>query len=307
MAAIVNERSSRRVVLEAVHLVGRSEHSSLRLLEPHVSQEHASIRWDGNQWLVRDLGSLNKTFVDDQEVRGASPCVLRAGAKVAFGSRSETWLMESDDPPCAMAVPDDGADARIEEHGLLAFPSAADPVATVFRGVNGAWQLEIDGRVRELADQERILVSGRSYRICLPQVAAKTLPIHGLQGRRAAELTLEFLVSSDLEHIELLVHCEGTQHRFAARAHHEMLMLLARARRGDQAAGLPAANCGWLYQEDLCKGLRLDPDRLNVDVYRIRQQFAKLGLLDPGEVVQRRARSRQLRLGVPRTHESPLG
>lgn len=307
VAAIVNERSRERVLLEAVHLVGRSEHSSLRLSEAHVSQEHASIRWDGNQWLVRDLGSLNKTFVDDLEVRGAEPRVLRAGARLAFGRRTETWLFENDDPPSAMAVPEDGGEADMEEDGLLALPSAADPIATVFRGVNGAWQLDVDGSAREVADQERVTVLGRSYRICLPQVASRTLPVQGLQGRRTSELTLEFFVSSDLEHIELVARYGSEEHRFAARAHHEMLMLLARARREDQDAGLPAANCGWLYHDELCKRLRLEPDRLNVDVYRIRQQFAKLGLLDPGEVVQRRSRSRQLRLGLAVTRESPLG
>lgn len=47
-----------------------------------MSRQHVEVEWPGTQWLVRDLGSSNGTFVDDQAVStvsATSPRVLRAG------------------------------------------------------------------------------------------------------------------------------------------------------------------------------------------------------------------------------------
>jgi hypothetical protein len=40
------------------------------------------------------------------------------------------------------------------------------------------------------------------------------------------------------------------------------------------------------------------PPRLNIDVFRIRQMFAGIGLLDAANIVERRLRARQIRIGT---------
>ncbi|MBV9949424.1 MAG: hypothetical protein JOZ69_21460 [Myxococcales bacterium] len=85
-----------------------------------------------------------------------------------------------------------------------------------------------------------------------------------------------------------------------ARAHHYLLLLLARRRLADRAAGNPESACGWIHQEEWDHDPSLASSRVNLDVCRSRMQFSKLGVLDARNIVERRPRSRQLRLGVAR-------
>lgn len=75
-----------------------------------------------------------------------------------------------------------------------------------------------------------------------------------------------------------------------------MLRALAQARVDD--AGVAPAEQGWLYTERASAAADVDPERLYVDVYRARIQLAALGLADAGDFIERRAATRQLRLGV---------
>ncbi|MEI9950269.1 MAG: FHA domain-containing protein [Pseudomonadota bacterium] len=289
-----------------MHLVGRSEQSSLRLDDSHVSHEHASIRWDGLQWLVKDLGSLNHTFVDGSELKPSEARALAVGTRLAFGRRLDSWIVESTAEPVVMAVSLHDDRVVFASNGLLTLPSSDEPLATVYRGRDGAWAADISGNLQSVADRSEISVGNVRYRVCLPQVFAPTTPTYGLVGRRVSDLSVVFLLSSDLEEVEMVISYEGTEQRLPARGHNDLLLLLARARRQDAEAGLPDANCGWVYHDELSRQARRDPDRLNIDVHRIRRQFAELGLIDPAQIVERRARSRQLRIGIHRSSERPL-
>jgi FHA domain len=306
MAWIVNENEGKRVMLEAVHLVGRSDQCSLRLSDDYVSSEHASIRWDGKDWTIKDLGSLNHTYVDGSKLRASEIRTLLHGARLAFGNPSDPWRLEDASEPVVMAVPEDGSEPVVEQGGLLALPSPENPAAMLYRGGTGRWTLELNGVQQPLTDRSFVTVEGRVYRLCLPQAVERTRPVQGLQGTKVSSIALTFLISSDREEIELIVAHGSNKSRLPSRTHNELLLLLARSRRQDADAGLPAGNCGWNYHDELCKKLGCDPDRLNVDVYRIRKQFAELGLIDPGQVIERRLRTRQLRLGIPESTEQPL-
>jgi hypothetical protein len=43
-----------------------------------------------------------------------------------------------------------------------------------------------------------------------------------------------------------------------------------------------------------------EPPHLNLDVLRIRKQFSALGVVDAANIIERRPRTRQLRIGVSR-------
>src|SRR5690606_169316 len=49
-----------------------------------VSARHAVLEHDGAAWTIRDTGSTNGTFVNDQPVTGTA--VLRSGDRIAFGA-----------------------------------------------------------------------------------------------------------------------------------------------------------------------------------------------------------------------------
>ena len=72
-------------------MIGRSKECEVQLDHKVVSRQHAEIVCDAHQWWVRDLGSTNKVFVNDQEIEQtplAHGSVLRLGKRIAF----EVWI-----------------------------------------------------------------------------------------------------------------------------------------------------------------------------------------------------------------------
>ncbi len=64
--------------------IGRGEEADARLLEEGISRLHARVTREGATVTVEDLGSMNKTFVNGQEI--ADPRVLAEGDEVGLGS-----------------------------------------------------------------------------------------------------------------------------------------------------------------------------------------------------------------------------
>jgi DNA-binding winged helix-turn-helix (wHTH) protein len=70
--------------LEARTIVGRQiESQGLAILEPSVSRHHAHLTLDNGVWTLRDLGSANGTFHNDQLIEGA--VAVNGGDRVRFG------------------------------------------------------------------------------------------------------------------------------------------------------------------------------------------------------------------------------
>jgi hypothetical protein len=112
-------------------------------------------------------------------------------------------------------------------------------------------------------------------------------------------LELTFHVSLDEEHVSIHVRCAGRSVEIGERAHNYLLLTLARRRIADAQAGLPDTSCGWVDREDLANDPRMAPPQLNLDVFRIRKQFALKGVVDAAALVERRPR--ELRIGTGKT------
>lgn len=74
---------------DGVYRLGRQKPADVVLADPTVSVNHAELQIRGDEWLVRDLGSTNGTFVNDVQVRAATRVgtrdVLRCGSvNIAF-------------------------------------------------------------------------------------------------------------------------------------------------------------------------------------------------------------------------------
>ena len=109
------------------------------------------------------------------------------------------------------------------------------------------------------------------------------------------QLALSFAVSLDEEHVELRLHCGARTIEMGSRGHNYLLLTLARRRLEDARDGVPETSCGWLEPEDLSHDPRMTAPLLNVDVFRIRRQFADKGVVDAASIIERRPR--QLRIG----------
>jgi hypothetical protein len=114
------------------------------------------------------------------------------------------------------------------------------------------------------------------------------------------DLKLMFSVSLDEEFVRLETTCGDRVVDLGARNHNYLLLTLARRRLEDMAAGSPPTSSGWIHVGELAHDPSLSGSRLNLDVFRIRQQFIKLGLADAEKIIERRPRMSQLRIGTDR-------
>ena len=113
-------------------------------------------------------------------------------------------------------------------------------------------------------------------------------------------LTLEFLVSRDEEYVRMYALRDRLAFDLGARNHNYLLLTLARRRLSDRAAGLSDAASGWTHLDDLAHDPSMVGSRLNVDVFRVRKQFAVLSPADAETIVERRPSTREIRLGTGR-------
>ena len=75
----------------SVVLVGRNPECEIAPDNPNVSRRHAEIRHDGDRWIVRDLGSSQGTWHDQDRVEELE---LTGTTVVTFGRRSAGETVE---------------------------------------------------------------------------------------------------------------------------------------------------------------------------------------------------------------------
>lgn len=90
----------------------------------------------------------------------------------------------------------------------------------------------------------------------------------------------------------------GNVIRIPDRASSRLLLWLAQARQADVAKGMAAASAGWRTSEEVGKTLSIAREHLNVLVFRARGAFSKAGIRDASNIIERRPRTSELRIGV---------
>ena len=68
--------------------IGREERNGLILSSVEVSRFHASIKWEGSKYVLRDLNSANGTFVNDEQV---TCYALQDGDVIQIGNNPITY------------------------------------------------------------------------------------------------------------------------------------------------------------------------------------------------------------------------
>lgn len=284
--------------LHPEHLIGRGAQCNLRLDPAFVSTQHALIRWNGNAWELVDRGSRNGTFLNDVVIAAGTSHPLEVGSLIAFGHSDETWEVVDTSAPEVCVFSLDAGVELIATDNVIGVPSDEDPACTVFRDVDGRWKLEYpDGPVSAIDDGHTWQARGTRWRFSCPVGLSPTATSEQTLEQRNA--TLLFQVSSDEEFVELSLEDRRGTVNLGSRSHNYLLLLLAQARLADREAGHMETSCGWAYKEDIADALRVTPQQVDVEVHRIRKHFAQHGLEEASTIIDRRPRTRQLRLGVP--------
>lgn len=291
MGTLINQTLKRRVTLPSRALVGRGNSAAVRISDPLVSGEHATIWWDGSDWVIRDLASRNGTFVDGVRLESGQTRALDPGSIVGFGKK-DGWQVGDVRAPVARAKSRKG-DAIEESDGFLCLPDAEDPKVILYRNPMGQWQVDEDGETRALSGTE-IRVGDVLYQLDLPRAHVATMDAG--RGASASDLALRFSVSLDEEHVQVETRVGVTWQALKPRAHHYLLLTLARVYLDDTESG--AEQRGWVHVDDLCKMVGVSLGLLNMQVLRIRREIEGLGVLGAADVIERRPLSSTLRLAV---------
>jgi hypothetical protein len=299
MAELREERGARSCILMAEHLIGRGPQCALRLSPNYISSQHALIRWSGNGWELLDRGSRNGTRLNGASVEPGRAYRLLKDAVVSFGHPDERWSLTDTSEPQAMVLALDTGEARLEHFGMIGIPSNENPELTLFRDLDGAWKLEdLDGSLRALGAGHTFELGGRSYVFSCPSTNNLTASI-GVALPRGLP-TLKFVVSSDEDFVELSLEYEGRSLPLGSRAHNYLLLTLARQRLADLANAVASASSGWIDKDELANGLRITPPQIDGEIFRIRRHFASHGVPDSSGVIERRERTRLIRIGFER-------
>ena len=299
MAELREESGTRSCILMAEHLIGRGPQCALRLSPNYVSSQHAVVRWSGNGWELLDRGSRNGTRLNGAAVEPGRAYRMLKGAVVSFGHPDERWSLSDTSEPQAMVLALDSGEVRLEHFGLIGIPSNEAPEATLFKDVDGAWKLEdLEGSLRNLSTGHTFELAGRSYVFSCPTSNELTASVG--PGLLTGPPTLEFAVSSDEDFVELSLAYENRSVALGSRAHNYLLLTLARQRLADAANHVAPASSGWADKDELAAGLRMTPQQIDGEIFRIRRHFASHGVPDSSAVIERRERTRLIRIGFER-------
>jgi pSer/pThr/pTyr-binding forkhead associated (FHA) protein len=84
---IDRDRPDRRLdIAKSALVVGRSPKSDLVVDHQTVSRQHATIKLEGEQFYLYDMGSTNGTFVEGRQIH--EPVALEDGMTISFGEKA---------------------------------------------------------------------------------------------------------------------------------------------------------------------------------------------------------------------------
>jgi hypothetical protein len=306
VATLRHVASGDQLPLAARHVIGRAATCDLRLGSPNVSGIHAEIVWSGESWTLQDLGSRNGTFIDDRRLAAGERTEVHEGATLAFGLPEHSYSLVCASPPLLLATASDGT-VVVAEDELLCLPAPEACELSIFREADGRWVVESETSKRTLDQQELVIAGGLPWRVTLPASIVQTREVQLEREMDVQDIALDFALSRDGEHVSGKLVTRATSFELEFRAHLILLVVLARARLGDAAQRhLPASEHGWVYRDELLRELDVDLQLLNLWIFRARQQLARTGLRGAGQLIERRAGTHQLRIGVARlsVHEA---
>jgi adenylate cyclase len=105
--------------LKPINSLGRHPNNTIQLLDKIVSKEHCVVEQRDHQFVLRDLGSLNGTYINGERVRGE--VVLTHGDDIALGSTRARF-----DDGAGSAVPPPPVGPGVVQHPM-ATGNAAKP------------------------------------------------------------------------------------------------------------------------------------------------------------------------------------
>lgn len=301
MAVLIHASSGRRLPLAARTIAGRSAACALRVDARLASKEHALLTWSGRGWSVRDLDSTNGTYVDGVCLPAGAQRALESGARLAFGSADDAWILADAGPPTLFALELTTREVALPVDGVLTLGSREGEVALASVDAASHILLDVDGEVRRLdgSDAAQVARVGSSAWWILPPESAREGTPLASSASGVAGVSFHFAVPRSEEGVSLSIVLGGVSVELPPREHIYLLLLLARARLAER--NQPVADRGWVHRDRLMSMLHWEESAIRVAIHRARAQVAAAGLPDPEGLVESR-RPFLRRFGSDRVH-----
>ncbi len=286
---------NRELKLACRSLVGRSTLADFRLQSRRASSEHASIGWYADRWVLRDLGSSNGTTVDSRPVAARDRVTLVCGSEITFGG-DEVWTVAdtSRPEPCALLLGPQTYTWGTQT--LLVLPSADEPEASVLPD-GDQWLLDDGNGLTRPECGDIVRLSSGYWRLLLPEISATRNDLTARYEFDLAHAELTFRVSA--ERVALRID-QGPNHvQLPSRACLYTLLALARLRIG---AGPVQPDAGWISSAELAEARGCMPEKVNVDIHRVRKLLEEAGVHNTASLIERDD-AKRLRIGVMRLRE----
>lgn len=295
MAIIKNLSTEETVFIKSLHVFGRNrEKADTELKSKDISQIHASIRWDGWEWIITDF-SRNGIWINGIRLVPGKNRRLMQGDIIHFGrSDNMAWELSDLKPPSCVLFPIGHDGPCIELERLHALPDNARPEILVYLSHTGRWVYENENGMIPLTYADIIHHRNGSWQFFCAEPVDKTLAREEIK-----EVRFIFYVSVDEEHVVVKMQLGEEMIDLGERAHHYMLLTLARQRLKDALEGSDEATQGWIDLERMSEMLDLEPCHLNIQIFRARKQInaALPETFNFPQVVERRVGG--LRFGCP--------
>lgn len=275
-------------------IVGRSSLADVRLSSRRASSEHAWLGWSAGRWTLRDLGSSNGTTVEGRPLLTRDRALLSPGNRLCFGSDEETWSFADASPPepCAVLL---GPQRYVwGQESLLVLGEQGDDEFDASIFLEGdTWRLDDGSTVLTPEGGEIVQLRSGYWRLLLPDTAGAPNAATAGCSLHLGQLELCFKITGG-QLISLTLSQGPNQLLLPARAYLNTLWELAKLREGDGASN---ADAGWVSAVDLALKLKCSPEKVNVDIHRLRKLFQESGVHQAAQIIERDD-SKRVRIGV---------
>jgi hypothetical protein len=295
--------------------VGRNPDNDLVLTEATVSGRHALFFLDAaaRTLRVRDLGSTNGTFLNDQRL--TTPTVVNDGDKVRLGSSITIQLRVREGR--GSALPAAPPSLLVDLHTGVAHPIHSD---RIFVGGEPHCQIKVEGAPTAcitLHDNGEIWLSSQDEEAPIEPGTPFAVADHELVFR-SPSTAISATVRETVERVrygyELKVAlmaetgpeatirdpAKGALHRVTAENRVSLLWVLSKKLQDDLAEGCSAESSGWCEDEEVMRGIwgrgwdQMGSNNYQVLLSRTRREFAKAGF--DGWFIEKRRGHTRLRL-----------
>lgn len=279
MACLLCKISNINHYLKAYHIVGRLKSSVNTVIsDPAISKIHATLEWNGTNWLLTDL-STNGVWLNGKQVARNIAIKLHLSDLISFSADDHhLYQLIDDSSPSDLLISEDHKTAiSLDEYNLL--PNDDEPEASLFFDiVKGQWKFEhldhINPEATIIDEGDTIRLSNQQWSLFTNSVLERTAIINP-NSTLQSDISAVFNVSSDEEAVQLVLHTPNGVIDLKTRTHHYLLLLLARKKLSDISHGLSTFDQGWVYSDDLCKDLGLEPCHMNIQVHRAKKQIVE--------------------------------